>query len=149
MQIGADPAGRVGEPHPIGPRSAIQHIAAGATEQDIGAIAALDCVGPAIAVQHIVRGVTDDVVIAIPGERTSAFTALCMMLGKDRIRWREADFKQIIDLVADGTYPAGLVIHEAQTIPTKGQVFSFHGFRFEILERQDNRITGLKIRRLM
>ncbi|MDJ1008179.1 MAG: HlyC/CorC family transporter [Paracoccaceae bacterium] len=43
---------------------------------------------------------------------------------------------------------AGLVIHEAQTIPTKGQVFSFHGFRFEILERKDNRITRLKIRPL-
>ncbi|RZV99431.1 MAG: HlyC/CorC family transporter, partial [Rhodobacteraceae bacterium] len=26
---------------------------------------------------------------------------------------------------------AGLVIHEAQSIPVKGQVFSFHGFRFE------------------
>ena len=43
---------------------------------------------------------------------------------------------------------AGLVIHEAQTIPTKGQVFSFHGFRFEIMERQDNRITRLKIRKI-
>ncbi len=43
---------------------------------------------------------------------------------------------------------AGLVIHEAQTIPTAGQVFSFHGFRFEILERKDNRITRLKIRPL-
>ena len=43
---------------------------------------------------------------------------------------------------------AGLVIHEAQTIPTRGQVFSFHGYRFEILERIDNRITRLKIRRL-
>ena len=43
---------------------------------------------------------------------------------------------------------AGLVIHEAQTIPTKGQVFSFHGFRFEILDRKDNRITLLKIRAL-
>ncbi len=40
---------------------------------------------------------------------------------------------------------AGLVIHEAQTIPTVGQVFSFHGFRFEILERHNNRITRLKI----
>ncbi|MEN8933993.1 MAG: HlyC/CorC family transporter, partial [Planktotalea arctica] len=28
---------------------------------------------------------------------------------------------------------AGLVIHEAQMIPTVGQVFSFHGFRFEVL----------------
>ena len=43
---------------------------------------------------------------------------------------------------------AGLVIHEAQTIPVKGQVFSFHGFRFEILERAENRISRLKIRAL-
>jgi Mg2+/Co2+ transporter CorB len=43
---------------------------------------------------------------------------------------------------------AGLVIHEAQTIPTAGQVFSFHGFRFEVLTRKDNRITRLKIRPL-
>ncbi|SPJ22242.1 HlyC/CorC family transporter [Palleronia abyssalis] len=43
---------------------------------------------------------------------------------------------------------AGLVIHEAQTIPTQGQVFSFHGFRFEVMQRVDNRITRLKIRPL-
>ena len=43
---------------------------------------------------------------------------------------------------------AGLVIHEAQAIPTIGQVFSFHGFRFEVLARKENRITRLKIRRL-
>ncbi|UWQ23265.1 HlyC/CorC family transporter [Leisingera aquaemixtae] len=43
---------------------------------------------------------------------------------------------------------AGLVIHEAQMIPTKGQVFSFHGFRFEVTEREGNRVTGLRIRPL-
>jgi Mg2+/Co2+ transporter CorB len=43
---------------------------------------------------------------------------------------------------------AGLVIHEAQMIPTMGQVFSFHGFRFEVVARDGNRITGLKIRPL-
>ncbi|SEP56754.1 Mg2+ and Co2+ transporter CorB, contains DUF21, CBS pair, and CorC-HlyC domains [Thalassovita taeanensis] len=43
---------------------------------------------------------------------------------------------------------AGLVIHEAQMIPTVGQVFSFHGFRFEVTGRKDNRITNLKIRPL-
>ncbi len=43
---------------------------------------------------------------------------------------------------------AGLVIHEAQTIPVTGQVFSFHGFRFEVVARKDNRITRLKIRQL-
>ena len=43
---------------------------------------------------------------------------------------------------------AGLVIHEAQTIPAVGQVFSFHGFRFEVAGRKANRITKLKIRKL-
>jgi len=43
---------------------------------------------------------------------------------------------------------AGLVIHEAQMIPNTGQVFSFHGFRFEIVKRDANRITELKIRKL-
>ena len=43
---------------------------------------------------------------------------------------------------------AGLVIHEAQTIPTRGQVFSFHGFRFEVAAREANRITQLRIRKL-
>ena len=41
---------------------------------------------------------------------------------------------------------AGLVIHEAQMIPTIGQCFSFHGFRFEVVARDNNRITALKIR---
>ena len=43
---------------------------------------------------------------------------------------------------------AGLVIHEAQMIPTVGQVFSFHGFRFEVRERKGNRITALGVRAL-
>lgn len=41
---------------------------------------------------------------------------------------------------------AGLVIHEAQLIPQAGQVFSFHGFRFEVVQRRENRLTKLKIR---
>jgi Mg2+/Co2+ transporter CorB len=43
---------------------------------------------------------------------------------------------------------AGLVIHEAQTIPTVGQVFRFHDFRFEVLERQRNQITRLRVKPL-
>ena len=41
---------------------------------------------------------------------------------------------------------AGLVIHEAQVIPLPGQAFSFHGFRFEVVERRENRITKLNLR---
>lgn len=40
---------------------------------------------------------------------------------------------------------AGLVLHEAQQIPFTGQVFAFHGFRFEILERQRNQLTRIKV----
>lgn len=43
---------------------------------------------------------------------------------------------------------AGLVIHEAQMIPNEGQVFSFHGFRFTVIARRENRITRLKLRPL-
>jgi Mg2+/Co2+ transporter CorB len=43
---------------------------------------------------------------------------------------------------------AGLVIHEAQMIPVEGQVFSFHGFRFEVLAKEENRLATLKIRQL-
>ncbi|MFU8777072.1 MAG: HlyC/CorC family transporter, partial [Roseovarius sp.] len=43
---------------------------------------------------------------------------------------------------------AGLVIHEAQMIPKVDQVFIFHGFRFQVMARKDNRITRLKVRKL-
>ena len=40
---------------------------------------------------------------------------------------------------------AGLVIHEAQTIPDPGQTFIFHGHRFQVLRRQRNQITALRV----
>jgi Mg2+/Co2+ transporter CorB len=43
---------------------------------------------------------------------------------------------------------AGLVIHEAQNIPDKGQVFQFHGCRFEIISKQKNQITKIRINKL-
>ncbi|MBU2958514.1 HlyC/CorC family transporter [Paracoccus sp. 1_MG-2023] len=43
---------------------------------------------------------------------------------------------------------AGLVIHMAQSIPEQGQVFSFHGYRFEVVTRRENRITRLRVRPL-
>ena len=43
---------------------------------------------------------------------------------------------------------AGLVIYEAQIIPEVDQVFNFHGFRFQVVEKEDNRITKLKIRKI-
>lgn len=46
----------------------------------------------------------------------------------------------------EATTLAGLVIHEAQAIPNAGQCFSFHGFRFEVLEKRENRLTRIRLR---
>ena len=48
----------------------------------------------------------------------------------------------------EATTVAGLVIHEAQRIPEAGQAFTFYGFRFEIIRKQRNRITSLKVSRI-
>ena len=45
----------------------------------------------------------------------------------------------------EATTIAGLVIHEARIIPEPGQAFVFHGFRFQVLRKNRNRITALRI----
>jgi CBS domain containing-hemolysin-like protein len=45
----------------------------------------------------------------------------------------------------EATTIAGLVIHEARSIPDVGQSFTFHGFRFSVMRKQRNRITALRI----
>jgi Mg2+/Co2+ transporter CorB len=48
----------------------------------------------------------------------------------------------------EATTIAGLVIHEARSIPDIGQSFTFHGFRFRVLRKSRNRITSLRIQPL-
>lgn len=45
----------------------------------------------------------------------------------------------------DAATIAGLVLHEARLIPNEGQIFIFHGFRFEVLERHRNQIARLRV----
>ena len=45
----------------------------------------------------------------------------------------------------EATTIAGLVINEARTIPEAGQKFSFHGFKFQVLRKQRNQITALRV----
>ncbi|WP_300377794.1 HlyC/CorC family transporter [Henriciella sp.] len=40
---------------------------------------------------------------------------------------------------------AGLLIHEAQTIPEPGQRFAFHDHRFDVIRKTRNQITGLRV----
>ena len=45
----------------------------------------------------------------------------------------------------DAVTVAGLVIHEAQTIPKIGQTFIFHRHRFQVVKRVRNQITTLRV----
>lgn len=45
----------------------------------------------------------------------------------------------------EATTIAGLVIHEAQIIPDVGQAFTFYGFRFEVLRKQRNQLTSIRL----
>jgi len=52
--------------------------------------------------------------IAIPGERTTAFLTLNLLLGRGEFRHTVVMFDQILPYVADGKADAGLIIHEGQ-----------------------------------
>jgi Mg2+/Co2+ transporter CorB len=54
-----------------------------------------------------------------------------------RFEWRLPD--------DEASTVAGLVLHEARHLPEVGQAFTFHGFRFEILRRQRNQITAVRL----
>ncbi len=55
-----------------------------------------------------------EITIAIPGEGTTAFAAMSMLLGPGRFRFQSIPFKDIIARVASGGFAAGLIIHEGQ-----------------------------------
>ena len=57
-----------------------------------------------------------DCVIAVPGRRTTSFLALSLMLGPGRFRFQEVPFDQLMERVEDGTFAAGVVIHEGQLL---------------------------------
>jgi Mg2+/Co2+ transporter CorB len=45
----------------------------------------------------------------------------------------------------EATTAAGLVIHEARIIPDIGQIFTFYGFTFEVMRKNRNQVTLLRI----
>lgn len=52
--------------------------------------------------------------IAVPGEMTTAFLCLNLLLGRREFSHEVVPFDRIIDAVAAGKYDAGLIIHEGQ-----------------------------------
>lgn len=79
-----------------------------------------DGYGPMVVAQRrLSREELATTTIAIPGEMTSAYLALRLWLGD--FRYEVVPFGEIIDRVLDGSFQAGLIIHEGQlTHPQQG-----------------------------
>ncbi|MEA2906497.1 MAG: magnesium and cobalt exporter, family [Alphaproteobacteria bacterium] len=93
--------------------------------------------------EEIVGDITDEHDIEVPGVRVQPDGSVNVD-GAVPIR----DLNRVMDWHLpddDATTIAGLVIHEARSIPEPGQTFTFHGFRFRVLRRHRNRITALRI----
>jgi Mg2+/Co2+ transporter CorB len=96
--------------------------------------------------EEIVGDITDEHDVAMPGVRRQPDGSLTVE-GAVPIR----DLNRVMDWNLpdeEATTIAGLVIHEARSIPEVGQSFTFHGFRFRVLRRARNRITALRIQPL-
>ena len=72
---------------------------------------------------------------AVANNRDSLYFGVTIRDLNRRFEWRLPD--------EEASTIAGLVLYEARRIPVVGQVFVFHGFRFEILSRQRNQITSI------
>ena len=97
--------------------------------------------------EEIVGDITDEFDIAEDGVLNRADNGDYIVEGAMTIR----DLNRAMDWNLpdnEANTVAGLVIHEAQTIPSEGQAFSFYGFRFEVLAKRENRLTRLKVRPL-
>jgi Mg2+/Co2+ transporter CorB len=93
--------------------------------------------------EEIVGDITDETDVASALAKPQADGSLIvdgMVPIRDVNRLMEWDIPE-----EEATTVAGLVLHEAQTIPEAGQAFTFHGYRFEVLRRQRNRITSLRV----
>ena len=96
--------------------------------------------------EEIVGDITDEHDVAMPGVRRQPDGSVTVD-GAVSIR----DLNRVMDWNLpdeEATTIAGLVIHEARSIPEVGQSFTFHGFRFRVLRRARKRITALRIQPL-
>ena len=93
--------------------------------------------------EEIVGDIRDEHDLAVQGVRTHADGSVTVD-GSVPIR----DLNRVMNWELpdeEANTIAGLVIHEAQTIPEVGQVYIFHGFRFEVLRKTRNLLTLLRV----
>jgi Mg2+/Co2+ transporter CorB len=93
--------------------------------------------------EEIVGDISDEQDIPVPGVRPQPDGSVNVD-GAVPVR----DLNRVMDWKLpdnEATTIAGLVIHEARSIPEVGQSFTFHGFRFRVQRKHRNRITALRI----
>jgi Mg2+/Co2+ transporter CorB len=93
--------------------------------------------------EEIVGDISDEHDVVVPGVRPQPDGSVNID-GAVPIR----DLNRVMDWNLpddEATTVAGLVIHEARSIPDVGQSFTFHGFRFNVLRKTRNRITALRV----
>lgn len=94
--------------------------------------------------EEIVGEIDDEHDETVIGVRTQS-NGTYLVDGDVTIRDLNREFEW--DLPDDEDYStlAGLIIHEAQAVPEKGQSFTFYDFRFDIVKRQRNQITQVRV----
>ncbi len=95
-------------------------------------------------IEEIVGDIADEHDVEIQGVRQEADGSV-VVDGTVPIR----DLNRVLDWSLpddEATTIAGLVIHEAQSIPEEKQAFTFHGKRFIVLARDKNRLARIRIR---
>jgi Mg2+/Co2+ transporter CorB len=93
--------------------------------------------------EEIVGDIADEHDVAFTGVRINADGSYAVR-GTVTVRDLNREFEWTLP-DEDASTIAGLVIHEAQRIPEVGQRFAFYGFNFEVLTRQRNQITSLRV----
>ncbi|MDA8230431.1 MAG: HlyC/CorC family transporter [Magnetospirillum sp.] len=94
-------------------------------------------------IEEIVGDIADEHDVSVPGVRAQQDGSY-VVAGTVTIRDLNREFEWRLPDDEAATL-AGLILHESRQIPNVGQVFLFHGFRFEILRRHRNQLTSIRI----
>ena len=94
-------------------------------------------------IEEIVGDIADEHDVPVAGVRPQP-NGSYVVSGTVTIRDLNRQFEWRLP-VDEASTIAGLVLYEAQRIPEVGQTFTFYGFRFDILRRQRNQITLLRV----
>lgn len=84
----------------------------------------------------------DETVIGVRKQSNGSY----LVDGDVTIRDLRREFDWALPDDEDYSTIAGLIIHEAQTVPEAGQSFTFYGFRFDIVKRQRNQLGLIRVR---